>query len=617
MAFTQVSSLDYADIKIALREYLRRNTDFTDYDFEASTLSSILDLLAYNTYYTAFNTTMAVNEAFLTSASLRDNIVKKAKELGYTPKSKTSSNAYLNLKVDYSSVAAVDPNNVPKFLTLKKGNCFISSNSENRSDTYQFAISEDIVSPVINNICYISNTSDTNNLKVTEGVYITYKFTVDTTIPDQKFIIPTENIDTSTLVVKVRKNVSSAKTNKYLPSDNILNVSATDLVFFVQEIDDSRYELLFGDGVIGRKLENGEIIEVSYLVSSGKNGNNLQSFVFSGEIYNENLQRQLNNITITLVSKSEGGNEVETIQEIKNNAPKFYSSQNRAVTLDDYKIITQKLYSSIADIIVYGGENESPPEYGRVKIAIKPKYSDKLSGSTKKSIITQLKQYTVASITPVIVDPSIIEVLLYSKIYYNPSSTNLTSEQVKNVSIQNLTEYKDTNNLNKFGGSIKKSKLSTVIDSSEDSITSNNTDLYLRKKLLPALNTKAQYLLCYVNELDPKCNNETNIVSSSFRIVNYPNVDVYFDNIGDGTIRIYSIDSLTASKVILLDNVGTINFSKGEVSINLLQITAGSNDNNEIFIRVTPKNSDIYAVREVYLDLSLENSNFQIITDTN
>jgi len=617
MAFTQVSSLDYADIKIALREYLRRNTDFTDYDFEASTLSSILDLLAYNTYYTAFNTTMAVNETFLTSASLRDNVVKKAKELGYTPKSKTSSNAYLTLKVDYSSLAATNPNNVPKFLTLKKGNCFISSSPENRSDTYQFAISEDIVSPVIDNICYISNIIGTDNLKVTEGVYITYKFTVDTTIPDQKFIIPTENIDTSTLVVKVRENVNSTKIIKYLPSENILNVSATDLVFFVQEVDDLRYELLFGDGVIGRKLQNGEIIEVSYLVSSGKNGNNLQSFVFSGEIYDENLQRQLNNISVTLISKSEGGNDVESIQEIKNSAPKFYSSQNRAVTLDDYKIIIQKLYASIADIIVYGGENESPPEYGRVKIAIKPKYSDKLSTSTKKSIIEQLKQYTVASVTPVILDPSIIEVLLDSKIYYNPSLTNLSSEKVKNLCIQNLFEYKNTNILSKFGGSIKKSKLSTVIDSSEDSITSNNTNIHLRKKLLPALNTKAQYLLCYVNELDPKCNNETNIVSSSFKIANYPNYNVYFDNISDGTIRIYTIDSITATKVILLDNIGNINFSNGEVNINLLQITAGSNDNDEIFITVTPKNPDIYAVRETYLDLSLDNSNFQIFKDVN
>lgn len=617
MAFTQVNSLDYADIKTALREYLRRNTDFTDYDFEASTLSSILDLLAYNTYYTAFNTTMAVNETFLTSATLRDNIVKKAKELGYTPKSKTSATAYVQLKVDFSALFASNPNNVPNFLTLKKGNCFISSDPENTADTYQFSISEDIVCPVVNNTCYISNIPGTSNLKITEGIFITYKFTVDTTIPNQRFIIPTENIDTSTLIVKVRESASSAITHKYTSSQNILNVTSSDLVFFVQEVDDLRYELLFGDGVIGRKLQDGEIIEVSYLVSSGKNANNLQSFIFSGEIYDENLNRQLNNITATLISKSEGGTEIETTEEIKINAPRFYSSQNRAVTLDDYKTIVKQLYSSIADINVYGGENESPPQYGRVFIAIKPKYADKLSTSTKRDIREKLLKYTVASVTPVFVDPSIIQVLLTTNIFYNPAYTNLSSEQVKNVVIQNLTQYRDTNNLSKFGGSIKKSKLSTVIDSAEDSITSNNTNLLLRKKILPVLSTKAQYLICFNNELDPKCNNETNITSTSFRIANYPNVDVYFDNISDGTIRIYTIDSLTSSKKILLDNVGTINFTTGVVNIDLLQITSGSNDNNEVFITVVPKNSDIYAVRESYLELSLDNSIFQIFTDIN
>jgi hypothetical protein len=615
MAFTQVSSLDYADIKIALKEYLRRNTDFTDYDFEASTLSSIIDLLAYNTYYTAFNTTMAVNERYLSSASVRDNIVKIAKQLGYTPKSKTSSTAYLQLKVDFSSVAAVDVRLVPKFLNLKKGNCFISSNPDNRSETYQFAILEDIVSPVVNNICYLSNTNGANQLKVREGIYVSYKFNVDETILNQRFIIPTKDIDTSTITVKVREDVTSTKLNTYKLADNILNVKSTDEVFFIQETDDMRYELLFGDGVIGRKLQNGEVIEVSYLVSSGENANNLQSFVFSGEIYDDELNRILSNINVTLVSKSEGGESVETSEQIKKNAPKFYSSQNRAVTLDDYKIITQKLYASIADIIVYGGETESPPEYGRVKIAIKPKYSTILSNSTKRDILNKLKQYTVASVTPVIIDPSIIEVLLDSKIYFDPNLTNRTSEQIKNIVVENLTQYRDTNSLSKFGGSIKNSKLTTVIDSAEDSILSNNTQVFLRKRLQPALNTKAQYLLCFVNELAQKCNNETNITSTAFRVSNFPGVDVYFDNLTDGTIRIYTIDPITANKIVLIDNIGTINFAKGEVSIDLLQITSGSNESNEIFIKVVPKNLDIYAVREVYLDLSLDNSNFQIFSE--
>lgn len=488
MAFAQVSSLDYADIKSALVDYLRRNTDFTDYDFEGSTLSSIVDLLAYNTYYTAFNTTMAVNESFLASASLRDNIVKVAKQLGYSPKSTTSATAFLKLKVDFSSVAAVDQRLVPSFLTLKKGNCFISSNPENRNETYQFSILEDVVSPVVNNIGYISNVSS-DQLKVTEGIYLNFSYIVDNTIPNQKFIIPTANVDTETIKVVVRENAQASKTEIFTKVENILDVTAVDKVFFVQETDDFRYELIFGDDVLGKKVTDGQIIEVTYIASSGKSANKLKNFVFSGEIYDEDLNRVLTGITTTVVSGSDGGDDIEDSEVIKRNAPAFYSSQNRAVTLEDYKVITQRLYSSIADIIVYGGETEDPPEYGRVKISIKPKYSDILSNSTKRDIISKLKKYTVASITPIIVDPSIVDVILNTKIYYKQTDTNLTSEQIRNVGIQNLTQYRDTNNISKFGGIIRKSRITTVIDASESSITGNVTDFILRKKLVPALNT--------------------------------------------------------------------------------------------------------------------------------
>jgi hypothetical protein len=614
MAFTQVNSLDFADIKTSLIEYMRANTDFTDYDFEASNLSAIIDLLAYNTYYTAFNTTMAVNETFLSTASLRDNVVRIAKQLGYVPKSRTSSKATVSLVVDFSAIAAVDPNLVPRFVTLKKGNCFIASNPRNRSETYQFGITEDIITAVYNNKAIVTNVEGLNHLDVIEGIYFTFRFTVDNTIPNQRFIIPTENIDSSTIQVFVRSNTTSSTLNRYVQGQNILNVKSDDRVFFVQETDDQRYELVFGDGVIGRRLENGEIIEVSYFVSSGENGNNIQNFVFSGEIYDSNNTRVVNNIRTTLISKSSGGSNVETVDQIKINAPKFYSSQNRAVTLDDYKIILQRIFPAIADIIVYGGEEESPPEYGRVKISIKPTYSDKLSNSTKRNILTELKKYAVASVIPVIIDPSIVEVIMHSQIYYDISATNLTQEQIKTTVIQNLTSYEETNSISKFNGAIRKSKLSTVIDSSEDSIVSNITRLTLRKKLTPAIGAQAQYLLCYVNPFARKCD-DTTISSTVFRISDYPDLDVYFDNNEDGIIRIYTIDPSTSTKIIIRDGVGRVNFERGEVSIDLINIIRGSNDNNEIFISATPRNDDIVAVREVYLDLSLNNSVFTIIPE--
>lgn len=615
MAFAQVSSLDYADIKSALVDYLRRNTDFTDYDFEGSTLSSIVDLLAYNTYYTAFNTTMAVNESFLASASLRDNIVKVAKQLGYSPKSTTSATAFLKLKVDFSSVAAVDQRLVPSFLTLKKGNCFISSNPENRNETYQFSTLEDIVSPVTNNIAYISNVSS-DQLQVTEGIYLKFSYAVDNTIPNQKFIIPTANVDTESIKVAVRENAAASKTEVFTKVENILDVTAVDKVFFVQETDDARYELIFGDDVLGKKVTDGQIVEITYIASSGKSANKLKNFVFSGEIYDEDLNRVLTGITTTVIVGSEGGDDIEDSEVIRKNAPAFYSSQNRAVTLEDYKVITQRLYSSIADIIVYGGENEEPPEYGRVKIAIKPKYSDILSNSTKRDIISKLKKYTVASVTPIIVDPSIVDVVLRTKIYYKQTETNLTSEQIRNVAIQNLTEYRNTNNISKFGGIVRKSKITTVIDASESSIAGNVTEFTLRKKLIPALNTVAQYLLCYVNEFQTSCVGKTTITSSKFRTVNYPNDDSYMENTEDGAIRIYTIDSATASKKILVENAGTVDFTNGKVNINSIQFVSGSNENNEIFISATPLNDDVSAVREVYLNLSIEDSILQVFQET-
>ena len=614
MAFAQVSSLDYADIKAALVEYLRRNTDFTDYDFEGSTLSSIVDLLAYNTYYTAFNTTMAVNESFLSSASLRDNIVKVARQLGYSPKSTTSAEAFLKLKVDFSSVAAIDQRLVPSFLTLKKGNCFVSSNPENRNETFQFSILEDVVSPVTNNIAYISNVSS-DQLKVTEGIYLNFSYTVDNTIPNQKFIIPTANVDTETIKVTVRENALASDIEIFTKVENILDVTSVDKVFFVQETDDSRYELIFGDDVLGKKVTDGQVIDVTFIASSGKSANKLKNFIFSGEIYDEDLNRVLAGISTTVIVGSEGGDDIEDNEVIRKNAPQFYSSQNRAVTLDDYKVITQRLYSAIADIIVYGGESEDPPEYGRVKIAIKPKFSDVLSNSTKRDIITKLKKYTVASVTPIIVDPSIVDVILNSKIYFKQTETNLNSEQIRNVALENLSQYRDTNNISKFGGIIRKSKLTTVVDASESSIAGNVTELKLRKKLVPALNTTAQYLLCYVNPFHKSCTGETTITSSKFRTVNYPNDDSYMENTEDGTIRIYTIDSATASKKILIENAGTVNFTKGDVNLSSIQFVSGSNEDNDIFITATPLNDDVTAVREVYLNLSIENSILQVFKE--
>lgn len=610
MPYSQVNALDYADIKTALREYLRQTTEFTDYDFEASSLSAILDLLAYNTYYNAFNINMAVNEAFLDSASLRDNVVRIAKQLGYVPKSKTSSKAIVNLTLDTTGTVPA-----ATFVTLKKGNVFTASSSDNRAETYQFSILEDIVAPVTNNKATISNLDD-GNLEISQGIYINYKFTVDNTITNQRFIIPSENIDSKTITVYVRDNINSSKIRRYLQVDNFLTTSKDDYVFFVQETNDNRYELLFGDGVVGRKLQNGEVIEASYLVTAGKDANDIRNFSFSGEIFDQFDSRLQNKVTIKLIEASSGGDDAEPVENIKTNAPSFYSSQNRAVTTEDFKAVIQKIYPSITDIIVYGGENESPPEYGRVKIAIKPKYSDKLSNSTKTFIRSELKKYTVASVVPVLIDPSVIDIILESKVFYNPTITSLTSEQIKQAVIANVTAYKENSGVSKFNGTLRQSKISAAIDASDDSIVSNQTKLHLRKTLTPAFNTSAEYIVCFNNALDAGCGNSA-ITSSSFIIAEYPDDTAFFEAGSDGIIKIYTINPITSEKKILKADAGTIDFSIGKIVLSNITFLSGSaTENNQIYITLAPLYPDIEAVRETYLNLAIEKSQIQIITDS-
>lgn len=610
MPYSQVNALDYADIKTALREYLRQTTEFTDYDFEASSLSAILDLLAYNTYYNAFNINMAVNEAFLDSASLRDNVVRIAKQLGYVPKSKTSSKATVNLTLDTTGTVPA-----ATFVTLKKGNVFTASSSDNRAETYQFSILEDIVAPVVNNKATISNLDD-GNLEISQGIYINYKFTVDNTITNQRFIIPSENIDSKTITVYVRDNINSSKIRRYLQVDNFLTTSKDDYVFFVQETNDNRYELLFGDGVVGRKLQNGEVIEASYLVTAGKDANDIRNFSFSGEIFDQFDSRLQNKVTIKVIEASSGGDDAEPVENIKTNAPSFYSSQNRAVTTEDFKAVIQKIYPSITDIIVYGGENESPPEYGRVKIAIKPKYSDKLSNSTKTFIRSELKKYTVASVVPVLIDPSVIDIILESKVFYNPTITSLTSEQIKQAVIANVTAYKENSGVSKFNGTLRQSKISAAIDASDDSIVSNQTKLHLRKTLTPAFNTSAEYIVCFNNALDAGCGNSA-ITSSSFIIAEYPDDTAFFEAGSDGIIKIYTINPITSEKKILKADAGTIDFSIGKIVLSNITFLSGSaTENNQIYITLAPLYPDIEAVRETYLNLAIEKSQIQIITDS-
>jgi hypothetical protein len=592
MPYTQLANLDFADIKVALKEYLRAQSDFTDYDFEGSALANLIDVLAYNTYYTAFNTNMVVNELFIDSATLRDNVVALAKQLGYRPKSATSPTAYISFTFNYTN-STTDTQ-----LLLKKGTGFISSYD---NVTYKYVVLEDAKAQVSNNAAVFTD------VLLKEGTLLTNTFTVNTSLQSQRFILDNPNVDTNTIKVKVYPT-GSGFSEPYLVSDNILGVDANSKVFFLNEIEDERYELIFGDGVLGKKLASGALIEVSYLVTSGSASNGVRTFVFSGVLETPDGANPQGSITVNSTVPSSGGEEIETTKKIKFNAPKSYGTQNRAVTADDYGAIVRNIYPATSDVIIFGGEDQVPPQYGKVFIVLKPNDASYLTSLTKKEIVKELKKYVVASVEPVIVDPSIIYVELDSKIYYNSSSTADTPAQIRDKVIGALQSYIEMSDIEKFNGKFRYSKIVGVIDDADKTINSNITTVTMRKDFYPQLNSTFYYEICYQNAFDKDC--EGSVLSTTgFRVTEYPNFDVYLED-RDGLIVLYRLDAITGEKVVLDKEVGTIDYEKGELKMYDLTIIKGSYFDNRISVRVKPLYNDVQAFREVYLDVDIANSSF-------
>ena len=593
MPYTQVANLDFEDIKASLKEYMRAQSDFTDYDFEGSALATIIDTLAYNTYYTAFNTNMVVNELFIDSATLRDNVIAIAKQLGYRPKSATSPTAYVSFTVTYTNPTTDTE------LILKKGTGFISSFDNN---VYQYVVTDDVKAQVINNVATFTN------VEVKEGTQLVNTFTVNTSLKSQKFILDNPNIDTNTIRVKVFPTGGSFS-EPYLVADNILGVDATSKVFFLDEIEDQRYEILMGDGVLGKKLENNARIEVSYLTTAGPESNGVRTFVFSGVLENPNgVSPNAFTTSITSTTASAGGEEIESTAKIKYTAPKAYGTQDRAVTAQDYEAIVRQVYPATSDIVIFGGEDQDPPEYGRVFIALKPKDASYLTSLTKNDIVEKLKKYVVASVEPKLIDPSILYVEMMSKIYYNSLSTDQTPSQIRDKVIGGVQSYLDTSDTEKFNGKFRYSKMIGVIDDADKSINSNLTSVTMRKDFYPSLNSTFYYEVCFQNAFDKDCDDPV-LSSTGFRVTEYPNFDVYVED-RNSKIVLYRLDSVTGEKVVLDSDIGDIDYEKGELKMYALTIIKGSFFDNRISLRVKPLSNDIKAMREVYLDVDVANSSF-------
>jgi hypothetical protein len=603
MPYSQLNQLDFNNIKNSLKEYLRANSDFTDYDFEGSTLSQLLDVLAYNTYYTAFNTNMVVNEMFLDSATLRDNVVAIAKQLGYRPKSATASKAVVTANLSYTSP------NAPTTAVIRRGKAFTAIFD---NTVYQYSVLDDIKTPVNNGIAIFEN------VEIYSGNIVTDFHTVQSVMRNQRFLLKNQNIDTTTIRVKVFQSQQSTAFELYDYAENILNVNPESKVFFLTEIEDENYEVKFGDGVFGRKLLNGEYIEISYLTTPGPATNGAKIFSFNALVEDQdstvtNINALAINVnSIQTVSTSSGGEFSESLDRIKFNAAKSYATQDRAVTAEDYKAIVRNLYPSVADITAFGGEEDSPPEYGVVKIVIKPKYATTFTSFTKNELEKKLKKYSVASVTPKIVDPSILYVELTSKIYYDTNLTTYKSDKIKSLTIRNIEDYIVLSDTEKFNGKFRYSKFVGVIDDSDTSIKSNLTSITMRKDFYPAINSKFYYEICFKNPIMQ--DDMPTITSTGFTVREFPLDTVYIED-RSGKLVLYKLDSITGDKKVLRPNLGEIDYATGELRMYDLIILKGSFNDDKIEIRAMPAENDIVSAREMFLDVDITKSKFTIIQE--
>ena len=620
MPFTKFTNLDFDQIKTSIKDYLRTNSDFTDFDFEGSNFSVLIDTLAYNTYITAFNSNMVVNESFLDSATVRENVVSLARNIGYVPRSRTAAQATISF--DILNTQEVDVNSAPSTVTLKAGLVCIATDS---STTFTFSIPEDITTtitlgpPSTTPSKVVGYTASFNSIKVFQGTFLKKSFTVDGSL-DQRFILDNPFIDTSTIVVRVRGSSENGKGTLFTKVDNILNVDSTSSTFLIQEVQDEKYELLFGDGIFGRKLENESIIDVSYIVTDGKEGNGPGSFTFAGTIETDpNSVVELSTTPlINVISGASNGGDIESTDSIKYFAPRLYSSQYRAVTARDYEAIIQQIYPNTESVSVVGGEELDPPQFGTVFITIKPQNGDFVSDFDKTQILSDLKNYTLTGISQKIIDLKILHIELESSIYYN-SSKVANVEELKTSVVNGITTYSKSTEINKFGGRFKYSKILSVIDNIEDSITSNITRIRIRRNLNALVNQFAQYELCFGNQFNVKTEG-LNIKSTGFKISGESSTVFLTDTPNSdkktGVISIVKKDVVNNEKIIIVENAGTVDYIKGEINLTTINITSTDLPNNIIEVQAFPESNDVIGLQDLYLKFNIDSSVINMVKDT-
>ena len=600
MAFTQYTTLDFEEIKASLRDYLRSNSNFTDFDFEGSNMSILLDVLAYNTYINAYNTNMVANESFIDSATLRENVVALARNVGYVPRSRRSATAQISFSVNLGT------GQTKSTLTLKAG---IVAIGDYANTNYTFCIPEDITNPVVNGICNF-----TVNIK--EGTFLTKEFVVDSSQTNQRFVIPNSFVDTTTIKTRVRDTRQSTTSRVWNLVDSIIGLNSDSEIYLLQEVEDERYEIIFGDGRFGKKLSNNNVISVSYITTNGVNGNGVTNFSFAGTLIDNDGVSVTSGISaLTTNSSASNGAEIESLSSIKKLAPRYYSSQRRAVTAADYESIIPIIYPNTQSVVAYGGESATPPQFGKVFISIKPSNGQYISEFDKRTIIDKLKSYSVAGIRPELIDLKFLFVELNSTVYYN-FNTSPGIESIKTSVTENLTTYSNSDDLNKFGGRFKYSKVQRIIDQTNTSITSNITKVKIRRNLEANTSNPAQYELCFGNQFHAN-NDGYNIKSTGFTVDGIKGTVYMTDRYVSSTLGELFFFTLGPDNlpIVVKKNAGTVKYDVGEILIDTVRIISTEKPQNIIEVEAVPESNDVLGLKDLYVQLSVEKSTISPVLD--
>ena len=588
-----ISELDFTGIKENLKTFLSQQDEFRDYDFQGSGMNILLDVLAYNTHYLGFNANMLANEMYLDSASQRSSVVSLAKQVGYTPRSATSSKATIDVTVNNASGSSI---------TMSRGTKFTSTVD---GTAYNFVNNADVsISPV-------DGVYKFSNLEVFEGTFLNFKYTVNTADTEQRFVIPNDDVDTTTLTVKIQESATDTTTNTYTLAGGITGLDNTSKVYFLQEVENGRFEVYFGDGVLGKAVADGNIVILDYITCNRDAPNGASTFTLSGNVGG------FSNVTISTIGNAAGGDSPETIKSIKYNAPRDYTSQDRAVTADDYKVLVKSLYANAQSVQVYGGEDAAVPDYGKVYISIRAKSGSNLTELTKTDLVKSLKSFAVASVTPVIIDPETTFITLTTTFKYDSSLTTKDVSTLQTDVLDAVTVY-NTESLEDFTGMFRYSEVLKRIDDADPSILSNITKVRMYKFITPTLNSALKYTLSFNNAFfNPHSGHNASaggvVSSTGFKISNDSSTNEHFlDDDGAGNIRAYYLSGTT--RIYTSESFGTINYSTGEIVLTSANITSISNvdgvASTRVRVTVTPDSNDIIPVRNQTLEIDTSNSSF-------